>query len=354
MAKRSTAEKKEEELSITHPRMQHDLYGHHDTEQHLLDLYNSGRFPHALLVSGARGIGKATFAYRLARFLLTPQEAAGGLFGDALPPETLRVGPEKETFKRIAAGSHSDLLALEGDDIKIDQVRAVPAFLSMTPAESEWRVVIIDSADAMNRNAANALLKTLEEPPARAVLILISHNPGALLPTIRSRCRSVRLMPLHEKHFSTIIAGILPDITTEQKHALAVLSGGSAGDAVFFHEQDAVSLYRDILDQITSNETTGLHGFADRLNRKEAAKQFDTFARLFMIMQARMATLANPAMQEVFMGERDILTSICASKCAEEWLDIWDKSNQLLADTDNLYLDKKQSVITLLRQINLA
>lgn len=351
MAKRSAAEKKEEELSITHPRLQHELLGHHDVEQHLLQLYNAKRFPHALLVSGARGIGKATFAYRLARFLLSPQEAAGGLFGDALPPESLRIGPEKETFKRIAAGSHSDLLALEGDDIKIDQVRAVPAFLSMTPAESDWRVVIIDSADAMNRNAANALLKTLEEPPARAVLILISHNPGALLPTIRSRCRLVRLMLLHEKHFSAILSGILPDITHEQRHALAVLSGGSAGDAIFFYEQDALTLYRDMLEQITNNETTGLHGFADRLNRKEAAKQFETFGRLFMILQARMATLANPTMQEVFMGEKDTLASIKAAKNADEWLEIWDKSNQLLADTENLYLDKKQTVITLIRQM---
>lgn len=352
MAKRSAAEKKEEELSVTHPRLQHQLLGHNDVEQHLLQLYNARRFPHSLLVTGARGIGKATFAYRLARFLLTPQEAAGGLFGDALPPESLRVGPEKETFKRIAAGSHSDLLALEGDDIKIDQVRAVPAFLSMTPAESDWRVVIIDSADAMNRNAANALLKTLEEPPARAVLILISHNPGSLLPTIRSRCRTVRLMPLHEKNFSTIISNILPEITSEQRHALAVLSGGSAGDAIFFHEQDAVSLYRDILEQVTGNETTGLHGFADRLNRKEAAKQFETFGRLFMILQARMATLVNPAMQEVFSGEKETLAAIAAGKSADEWLELWDKSNQLLADTENLYLDKKQSVITLLRSIS--
>ncbi len=96
MAKRSTAEKKEAELDVTHPRQQHELLGHAEAEQHLLHLFNSKRFPHALLITGARGIGKATLAYRLARFLLTPQEVGGGLFGDALPPESLRVGPEKE------------------------------------------------------------------------------------------------------------------------------------------------------------------------------------------------------------------------------------------------------------------
>jgi DNA polymerase-3 subunit delta' len=288
-------------------------------------------------------------AYRLARFLLSPQEAAGGLFGDALPPESLRVGPEKETFKRIAAGSHSDLLVLDAEDIKVEQAREVPAFLSMTPAESDWRVVIIDSADAMNRNAANALLKTLEEPPAKAVIILISHNPGALLPTIRSRCRMLRLNPLIEKHFVTILTSILPDITSEQHHALAVLSGGSVGDALFFHENDAVSLYRDILELASQCETSALHSFAERLNRKEASSLFQTFARVFICLQTRMASINSAHMLEVFAGERELLHTIYAAKKPDEWMEFWDKSNQLLRDTENLYLDKKQSVISLLR-----
>lgn len=351
MAKRSTTEKKEVETVVIHPRLQHELLGHSEAEQHLLGLYNAKRLPHALLFTGARGIGKSTLAYRLARFLLTPQEVGGGLFGDALPPESLRVGPDKDTFKRIAAGSHSDLLVLETEDIKVEQVRAVPAFLSMTPAESDWRVVIIDCADAMNRNAANALLKTLEEPPARSVLILVSHNPGALLPTIRSRCRVLRLMPLQEKHFSQIMSSLLPELTQDQRHALAVLSGGSAGDAIFFHRNDAVSLYRDLLELALHPETASLHVFADRLNRKEATAQFNTFARLLLTLQSRIAVLVESGQPEIFEGEREILASLKSRNETSVWMDLWDKSTRMLADTENLYLDKKQVVISLVREL---
>lgn len=351
MAKRSAAEKKNDATAIPHPRVRDELLGHMVAEQHILQLYNNKRLPHALLITGARGIGKATFAYRLARFLLSPQATGGGLFGDALPPESLRIGPEKEMFKRIAAGSHSDLLVLEADDIKVEETRKIPSFLSMTPAEGDWRVVIIDSADAMNRNAANALLKILEEPPERAVLILISHNPGILLPTIRSRCRTLRLMPLHEKHFSQVLSSVLPEVSLDDQHALAELSGGSVGDALFLHAQDAKQLYRDMLELLSDPSTAALHNFADRLNRKEAAPQFEAFSRLVVWLLARICAATLTPQPEVFVGERKGLIRLRQSHNMDEWMELWEKANQMLHDTDNLYLDKKQVVITLMRGI---
>jgi DNA polymerase III subunit delta' len=351
MAKRSAVEKKEDEITTPHPRQRDDVLGHASAEQHLLGLFNAGRLPHALLITGARGIGKATLAYRLARFLLCPQETAGGLFGDALPPESLRVGNEKETFKRVAAASHSDLLVLEGEDIKVDEARKVPAFLSMTPAESDWRVVIIDSADAMNRNAANVLLKILEEPPARSILILISHNPGMLLPTIRSRCRVLRLRPLQEKDFTRVMSSLLPEVGAEERHALALLSGGSVGVARFLYTQNAEQLYRELLQRVTEPETIALHAFADRLNRKEAEPQFQTFARLLPYLIARIAASQAEAQPEVFIGEREMLHRLHSSKSMDGWMELWEKANNLLNDATHLYLDKKQVVITLLRGV---
>ena len=232
----------------------------------------------------------------------------------------------------------------------MDDARVVGSFLSMTPAEGDWRVVIIDSADAMNRNAANALLKILEEPPARALLLLVSHNPGGLLPTIRSRCRVLRLMPLNEMHFSEVFSSLLPEAGGEEKHALSVLSGGSAGVAVKMHSQQALSLYREMLELMQSGDTQALHQFADRLNRKDAASHFEGFTTLYPWTIMRLTLQHVQAQAELFMGEAELLLELAPRKSAEEWSDLWERAQTLLRDTDRLYLDKKQTVLTLMRE----
>ncbi len=148
---------------------------------------------HAWLITGAPGVGKATLAYRFARRLLAGVQ----------PGDTLAVDPASPVFRRVAVGSHADLLTVEREwddkksrlrgEIVVDDARAISAFLRLTPAEGGWRVVVIDGAEHMNRNAANAVLKMLEEPPPRAVLLLTCAAPGRLLPTIRSRCRRLAL-----------------------------------------------------------------------------------------------------------------------------------------------------------------
>src|SRR5262249_4560580 len=150
---------------------------------------------------------------------------------------------------RIAAGSHADLLVVEQEydekkeeyarEIPVAQAREISQFLALTPGEGRWRVVIVDAADALNANAANAILKILEEPPPQAVLLLVSHNPGRLLPTIRSRCRMLRLKPLNDKAFAAAMEHIAPGMEAQEYATLAELSDKSPGVALQLHAQNA-------------------------------------------------------------------------------------------------------------------
>ena len=177
------------------PRRQSELIGQTAAEAEFLSAYNGGRLPHAWLIAGPRGVGKATLAFRIARFVLAQgsdstqrPDDGPGLFGEPLPksvPSSLHVAPDHPVFRRVASGGHSDLRVYERTvnaktgrlhrDIAVDEIRDVRSFLSLTPAEGAWRVVIVDSADDMNPNSANALLKILEEPPARALLLVVTH-----------------------------------------------------------------------------------------------------------------------------------------------------------------------------------
>jgi DNA polymerase-3 subunit delta' len=197
--------------AVPTPRQNPELFGHAAAERRLLDAWASGRLPHAWLICGPRGIGKATLAYRFARFLLKAGDATGG----SGRPASLASDPQDPVFRRVAAGGHADLLTVERGwdkkrerrrgEIIVDDVRDVGAFLRLTPAEGGWRVVVVDSADEMNPNAANAILKVLEEPPRRAALLLVSHAPGRLLPTIRSRCCRLVLKPLAEDAVARLV-----------------------------------------------------------------------------------------------------------------------------------------------------
>ena len=349
---RPAAKEKAPEHNLLHPKYTEQLVAHGAVEKQVLAMINANKLPHALLITGEKGIGKATLAYRLARFLLTPQEQdMGSLFGDSMPPESLFVSADSQTFKKIISGSHPDLLVLEGDDIKIDKTREVGEFLSLKPAESSWRVVIIDSADAMNRNAANALLKILEEPPAQAVLILVSHNYGRLLPTIRSRCRQIRMAKLSEIEFAKIMASIAPDISALDYSVWGELSGYSAGVSLSLIDSKADVLYKEFIENITSSDVAKLHGFAEKFAKKDAEKDWQVLAHLILFFLKRVASLQHSKITEIFVGEKTALQKICNNKSLSLWTDLWEKINRLILDTDNLYLDKRQTIITIFRLI---
>src|SRR5437868_9485540 len=196
------ARKLEQEMAVKHPRETTDLFGHREAETALLNAYRSGRIPHAWLIGGAQGIGKATLAYRMARFVLAHRNP---LLPSVQRAETLWVDPSDPVPHQNAAGSHGGLLTLErslNDSgvmrtvITVDETRETIGFFGSTAAVEGWRVCIVDSVDELNPNAANALLKILEEPPQQSLFLLASHAPALVLATIQSRCRKLRLRAL--------------------------------------------------------------------------------------------------------------------------------------------------------------
>ncbi|HKS19583.1 MAG TPA: DNA polymerase III subunit delta' [Bradyrhizobium sp.] len=194
--------KTEEETAVRHPRETTDLFGHREAETALLDAYRSGRIPHAWLIGGAQGIGKATLAYRMARFVLAHRDPLSAAVQHAT---SLEVEPTDPVARQIAAEAHGGLLVLERglNDrgvlrtvITVDETRETISFFGSTAAVEGWRVCIVDTVDELNPNAANALLKILEEPPRQSLFLLVSHAPARALPTILSRCRKLPLRPL--------------------------------------------------------------------------------------------------------------------------------------------------------------
>ncbi|WP_102224444.1 DNA polymerase III subunit delta' [Acidimangrovimonas sediminis] len=229
-----------------HPRDTLRLIGQEAAERAFLDAYIAGRLHHGWLITGPRGVGKATLAWRIARFLLAGEPAGdGGLFGapsePQAPPATLDIPEDHPVMRRTAALSEGRLFLLrrawDADkkrlkaQITVDEARKLKGFFGLSSADGGRRVVIVDAADEMNVSAANALLKLLEEPPARTTLLLVSHQPSRLLPTIRSRCRELRLQPLSPEQMEAALtqAGCAPD---GDPAALAELSAGSVGEAV--------------------------------------------------------------------------------------------------------------------------
>jgi DNA polymerase III subunit delta' len=197
-----SARKVEPEITVPHPRETTALFGHREAERALLNAYRSGRIPHAWLIGGGQGIGKATLAYRMARFVLAHRNP---LAGEVQRAETLAVDASDPVTRHVAAGAHGSLLTLERtlndkgvmrSVITVDETRETISFFGSTAAVEGWRVCIVDTVDELNPNASNALLKILEEPPRQSLFLLVTHAPARVLPTIQSRCRKLPLRPL--------------------------------------------------------------------------------------------------------------------------------------------------------------
>ena len=239
-----------------HPRDTLRLVGQARAEAGFLEAFSTGRMHHGWLLTGPRGVGKATLAWRIARFLLTQPADDGGLFGAPPPPASLDTDPEHPVCRRIYAGSEPGVFVLKrganatgtglSQDIRVDEVRKLKSFLHLSATEGGRRIVIVDSADEMNTQAANALLKLLEEPPARVTFLLISHQPAGLLPTIRSRCRELRLDTLAPDAMAEALLAA-EDGADLNTAALATLSGGSVGEAIRLLNLDGLASYEKLV-----------------------------------------------------------------------------------------------------------
>jgi DNA polymerase-3 subunit delta' len=266
----------EEGIEPRLPRETVVLYGHREAERALLDAYRSKRFAHSWLVSGPAGTGKATLAYRMARFVLAhPDPHAPAVKAAA----SLGVDGSHPVARRIAAQAQGDLLVLERtinektgklyQDIQVDEVRRTVTFFGSTPGEGGWRVAIVDSVDELNRSGANALLKVLEEPPRRALLLLVSHQAARVLPTIRSRCRVLALRPLSAADVARAAAAAIRETADAPAiKAAAAVAEGSVRRALTLLDRDALDLRERIvalLERLPALDAGALHALGDRL-----------------------------------------------------------------------------------------
>jgi DNA polymerase-3 subunit delta' len=263
---------------LPHPRATFALFGHADAEQTLLADYKSGRIAHAWLIGGPAGIGKATLAYRMARFVLAHADPRA----DAVQAATsLAVPPDSPAARRIAGQAHPDLLVLERtvDDkgkmrtvIAVEQVRRTVGFFGSTAGEGGWRVCIVDAADELQYpQGSNALLKVLEEPPPRSLFLVVSHAPGRLLPTIRSRCRSLVLRPLDEADVVAAATAALGGAADEETlRRAAAAADGSVARAIALSGGPQLALRDkviDLLERLPATDPRALHNLGDSLER---------------------------------------------------------------------------------------
>jgi DNA polymerase III subunit delta' len=334
---------------LPHPRDRQELFGHDAAARTLAAAARSGRLHHAWIIAGPKGVGKATLAWRFARALLA--------YGADECPDDLSVPAEHQVSRLVSALSHPDVLLIRRPwdperkrvrtVVTVDEVRRLRAFFSQHASGGGYRIAIVDSADDMNTQAQNALLKVLEEPPARGLLLLISQVPGALLPTTRSRCRLLTLRPLEPEPMREAMAALAPDVDPKQRDVLAALAGGAPGRAAELAEVEAVTLYREISElllQLPRLHGPKLFGLAERLGRAAPERGIGLFVTLLSQIEERLIRGAYAALPPV-PGEDALLRHLRAAVPLERWPELWDKLREQAAQADELNLDKKQLIL---------
>ncbi|GCE82888.1 DNA polymerase III subunit delta' [Komagataeibacter diospyri] len=315
------------------PRASRRLLGHDGAWQEFLSVIRTGRLHHAWLLTGPEGIGKATMAFMMARTLLGAQDH------------------DSPVGRRVTAGTHADLLVIaRGVDEKRhrlrreivgDDIRPISAFLRRTAAEGGWRVVIVDGAEYMNRTAANAILKILEEPPERAILILTTSVPGRLLPTIRSRCRVLTLSPLDDAAMRAVLADMPSPPAPDQIARILPLAHGAPGrahDLLAGNAAELAEIVAGVMDG-TVGEGAG-YDIAEQVTRRENG--FSVFFDLLCdAISDRTRALALGAEQG---REGDPLPARLAL--------LWQDMVRLRAETEQFNLDKQQALLTALARVS--
>lgn len=286
-----------------HPRHAQNLIGHDAAERHLLEAYKSGRFHHSWLITGPQGVGKATLAYRLARYLLRYPDHK------TAPGNTLAVAADDIVTSQVSARSHPDLLVVQRGvekgklkaGITVDASRKARDFFGKTAGAGGWRIAIVDVADEMNAAAANSLLKTLEEPPERSLFILLCHERGKLLPTIRSRCIELALQPLSPHDTATALE-LLPDGLGKPALSHIAYANGRPGLALALAETGAGAIF----DRFTKAAEAGRLDIktrmtiANALHGRGSDDRFNVFCALLdgWITSAAATAVREPAAQQ--------------------------------------------------------
>ena len=344
MAKRKSAKTSPSgeagEPDTLHPRLTEALFGHEEAEALFLSAFTAGALHHAWLITGERGTGKATFAYRAARFLLSQGQRA-----PAPAPSSLAVPPGHPIARQIAAGAHPSLFVLEAEagangSIGVDSVRKLRSFLSLT-SPGGWRAVIVDSANELTIASANALLKAVEEPPPRTAFFLVSHGASRVMPTIRSRCVKLGLSPLHEPDFHKAVAaacsrGDLAEPGDAEMAKLFALSAGSPGRAIELIAGGVLSLAGKVERIMEGLPRLGQTLVQELVQAASGARNAETFAQVCDLIEERVAERAK---KEAI--EQPELAS------AASWAALWQALRERRLELETLNLDKGAFLVSI-------
>ncbi|MBN8997020.1 MAG: DNA polymerase III subunit delta' [Rhizobiales bacterium] len=334
------------------PEAQESWFGGPEAERALLDAWRGGRMHHAWLIGGQKGIGKATLAYRFARFVLAHPDPRAP---EVLQATDLSLPEGHPVARRVAARAHPNLLALERPydekskklrtSVTVDEIRRTVPFFGSTGGEAGWRVAIVDPADDMNPNAANALLKVLEEPPARSLFLLVSNAPGRLLPTIRSRCRRLDLPSLPEATIATVLREHGEDGPEEDIALASALADGSLRRAILLLEENGLAIYRAftrLAASLPGLDVTAMHAFADSVAGRGADDAWQGFLDLLGDWLGRRVR---------HEPEPDPAAAVPAALAAvplARWAEVWEKARESAAEAEELNLDRKQVALSIL------
>jgi DNA polymerase-3 subunit delta' len=329
-------------VAILPPRENPDLVGHEAAERQLIRSFLSGRMHHGWLLTGPPGIGKATLAYRLARWIFAQRQGGQGTAAD-----TLRIEPAHPVFRMVASAGHPDVRILEREinettgklrtEISVKQAREAIRFLQLTPALGGWRIVVIDPVDDLSNEAANALLKALEEPPRRGLFLLINHALSRALATIRSRCQRLVLQPLAADAVARILAQAVPGLGADQIAALTRLAEGSPGRALALAERNGLEFLGEleaVLKPLPKLDLPALERLSDRVARAG---------------EDAMAVLRDLVMWWIAERVRDGAKT--GQGGLDRWAGLWENTGRLFERADAASLDRKQALLEIFYEI---
>ena len=349
---------------VPHPRATLRLHGHSAVEELLAESFTGGRMHHGWLISGPEGVGKATLAYRFAKYALSrPDERPS-------PPRGLDVGPDTSGARQVFALSHPGLLVLRRpwdpktkkhtQVITVDEVRRLRSFLGLRAETGAARIVLVDTADQLNVNAANALLKSLEEPPPNTFFLLLTSSPGRLLPTIRSRCRVLDLSPLAEADLRRAVMAALEPEKADPPGVgdwprLISLAEGSPRRALSLWLGEGLKLDHrlgQLLERLPQLDWTGVHQLADELASAAAAERFEMFYDLLLKRISRMVRAVagvGQAGPEEAQARRLVGDGALAT-----WAELWETLAREKSEAQALNLDRKTLILQAFGQIGAA
>lgn len=331
-----------------HPRETERLVGHAAAERELVSAFASGRMHHAWLLTGPEGIGKATLAYRMARFALTHSDPSPALSA----ARDLSVASDAPAVRRIARLSHPDLMLLRRGwnadrkthyaEIRVDDVRRATGFFGSTAGEGGWRVAIVDAADDLNGAAANALLKVLEEPPPRAIFLLVSATPRLLPAPVRSRCRTLSMRPLASSEVAEVLRGLQEMSEEHEDDALisaAEMSEGSVARALSLLASDGASLRNAVtglLDRLPTIDVKASHALAEDLAKRGAEERFALFV----------------GMVQDWLHERARAGAAVREPRLARFAEVWDKTARAAREVEIFNLDRRPFVLETLTELS--